>query len=441
MKKTIALLLSAVLLFFTFSSAFAAGTGTVYYIDSVNGSDSNTGTSPTEAWKTLSKASGNTYAPGDSILLKCGQSYPGVFTANGSGSENSPVTLSSYGEGSKPVLTGAGDSNIIVVGSVSNWIVENLELTSPGGRGVAILAYSGVNTENILLRSCVIHDLEKDSRKTRFCAVELNNDSGTARLKNIHLDSLTIYNVSWGIHSSGLTTEDTGKYNSNTPNEYYNSDYLFENLYIENATYGGIVVGAVQDCMVRNCRILNCATATVGAYAPVWTRHSNRVTIEYCEVAGSTNPQDGMTIDFDGWTTNSTYRYIYSHNNNRFMRNCVYDSVSKNSGNSVYNCISVNDKTSINYGASSLVSAHAPSVAKMSNFSFHDNVIVSSKPIIWTGVSSCSSYNNSYSGGGFYNFIQKILNMFSGVGGFSYSVDNDYVNEQIALITENLPNK
>jgi len=44
-------------------SASAAGTN--YYVDSVSGSDSNSGTSPTSPWKTLTRVQQQRFQPGD----------------------------------------------------------------------------------------------------------------------------------------------------------------------------------------------------------------------------------------------------------------------------------------------------------------------------------------------------------------------------------------
>ena len=102
MKKFTALILSLVLLFTFVPVAFASGT--TYYVDSVNGSDSNSGTSPENAWKSLDKAASVTYSAGDKILLKRGAVFDSVFATRGSGTAQAPITVSCYGEGDLPVI-------------------------------------------------------------------------------------------------------------------------------------------------------------------------------------------------------------------------------------------------------------------------------------------------------------------------------------------------
>ena len=438
MKKTISALLSLVLLLLSVSVAFAAETTAVYYVDAVSGSDAAAGTSPETAWKTLAKANAVTFRPGDRLLLKSGATYAGGFYAHGSGSAEAPVLLSSYGEGSRPLIDNQTGGFAIVLENVSYWTVENLEITAPGGKSLYVRASGGKNAEYVTVQHCVFRDISLNSHSNSDAAVFIDNDRSASRVRHLHLDDLKITNVPWGVQMEGIMAEYDSFYRN--PAESFNSDYLLENLYISNAKYGGIVLASVRNATVRNCRVLNSATAGGGAYAPLWTRHTDSSVIEYCEIAGSTNGQDGMAIDFDGWSTNNTARYIYSHDNTRFMRNCVYDSATKNAGNSVYNCVSVNDNGGYNFAASMLISFRRPSFSQMSGFSFHDNMIVNGKPILWFGVSGPSVSNNYFRGSALNVFMQKFFNIFSSVGGFTYSVDENALQSRIAEITANLPN-
>jgi parallel beta-helix repeat protein len=79
---------------------------TTYYIDSVNGSDSNTGTSPGSAWQTIAKVDTATLNPGDSVLFNKGGTYYGSLTIQQSGTAGNPITIGAYGSGNDPVITG-----------------------------------------------------------------------------------------------------------------------------------------------------------------------------------------------------------------------------------------------------------------------------------------------------------------------------------------------
>ena len=67
MKRFLTVFLCIVMLVSMCPAVLAADEGTVYYVDSTNGSDENSGRSASAAWKTLEKAASNVYAEGDKI--------------------------------------------------------------------------------------------------------------------------------------------------------------------------------------------------------------------------------------------------------------------------------------------------------------------------------------------------------------------------------------
>ena len=78
--------------------------GTVYYVSSSTGSDSNSGTSPNAPLKTLSKANSK-MTSGCTVCLKRGDIWRGEgLTAK------SNVTITAYGEGPKPVIIGSPEN-------------------------------------------------------------------------------------------------------------------------------------------------------------------------------------------------------------------------------------------------------------------------------------------------------------------------------------------
>jgi hypothetical protein len=90
--------------------------GTAYYVDSLNGSDANAGTSPTAPWKSLSKANSAPLAAGDRLLLKRGSVWTGTLRIAASGTSSAAITVGAYGTGVLPVVQGA-TSCIVLSGS------------------------------------------------------------------------------------------------------------------------------------------------------------------------------------------------------------------------------------------------------------------------------------------------------------------------------------
>ncbi|HET6939779.1 MAG TPA: right-handed parallel beta-helix repeat-containing protein [Nocardioides sp.] len=86
------------------SAAHAAG-ATTYFV-SPTGSDTNNGTSASTPIKTLGRASSLPLNPGDQVLLQRDASFSGKLAIWRSGTAGNPITIGSYGSGSKPVVTG-----------------------------------------------------------------------------------------------------------------------------------------------------------------------------------------------------------------------------------------------------------------------------------------------------------------------------------------------
>lgn len=121
-------------------------TGTTYYV-SPNGSDSNPGTSPALAWKTVHRVDKATLRPGDGVLFQGGATYnddvlmPG-WGAPMSGTSSQPIVFGSYGSGLPTLPQGTW------VNGNSNLVFENLRMgptQGVTGRG-----------DNITVEGCAI---------------------------------------------------------------------------------------------------------------------------------------------------------------------------------------------------------------------------------------------------------------------------------------------
>lgn len=91
-----------------------------YYVDSVNGSDSNPGTSEARPWKTLLPVQAYYFQPGDTIYFKRGSSWTGGLVINDSGETGKPITFKAYGEGDRPIFENQGGHAIVID---ADWIV------------------------------------------------------------------------------------------------------------------------------------------------------------------------------------------------------------------------------------------------------------------------------------------------------------------------------
>ncbi|WP_337866668.1 discoidin domain-containing protein [Ignavibacterium sp.] len=87
-----------------------------YYFDSVNGSDNNTGTSPSQAWKTASKFNATTFPAGSIIAFRDSMTYKGYFLVNESGTITNPIVITNWYDTAShkfPFIEGAGATQLI----------------------------------------------------------------------------------------------------------------------------------------------------------------------------------------------------------------------------------------------------------------------------------------------------------------------------------------
>lgn len=156
---------------------FAAGTN--YYVDSVSGSDSNSGTLTTKPWKSLTNLQNRHFLPGDTVNFKRGSSWTGQLYIQDSGVEGNPITFRGYGSGARPIISypSSGPGQFVII-LRANWVVvqgllvkdsgdaaveldtgsnhniiQDLEVTN-AGMGVA------VNGQNNLVTNNYAHDLK-----------------------------------------------------------------------------------------------------------------------------------------------------------------------------------------------------------------------------------------------------------------------------------------
>jgi hypothetical protein len=110
--------------------------GDAYYLSSSEGNDSNDG-SIEYPWQTLAKISSVTLGPGDTVYFRRNDRFDGHFNVQGSGSEAEPITITAYGEGHHPVITGevgaagGGDyQEAILVQNESHFVFDGLEVNN-----------------------------------------------------------------------------------------------------------------------------------------------------------------------------------------------------------------------------------------------------------------------------------------------------------------------
>jgi len=95
----------SVILFFSINSFCQ----TTYFVDATNGDDSNSGTTGSSAWQTISKVNDQTFSAGDIILFKRGETWTGeqLEIQGSSGTYPNLITFGAYPQtgGAKPIIS------------------------------------------------------------------------------------------------------------------------------------------------------------------------------------------------------------------------------------------------------------------------------------------------------------------------------------------------
>ena len=143
-----------------------SGGGTSYYVDQTAGVDTNVG-SQAAPWKTIAKVNGQTYPYRTTIYLKRGETWAEKLTIPSSG-----MTITNYGAGALPLITGSGTrdhaiygtgkSNTVIDGvsatatvwetidlrSASNCVIKNCTVVLGGNNGIYLNAVTGFDIYN-----------------------------------------------------------------------------------------------------------------------------------------------------------------------------------------------------------------------------------------------------------------------------------------------------
>jgi hypothetical protein len=319
-----------------------------YFVDSLNGNDSNDGLSRPNAWRTMERVNQGVYGPGDSVLLQRGCVWQGTgFKANGNGSVQRPITLADYGNAQLPlpVIDGVGAHEpAVLLQNVQNWTVRNLELTQ-----------HGQTPQNLDPNNEKGKDADQYSDEYMRAVVHVlglgppndPNCGEACTVRNIRLENLVVRDGSWnGLYASGgyyqLRTATYG-YVDNlviagvesrnhhkagievTCTYYQTRIYATSNVMVLGSHLhrnggDGVMVGPVRNALLdgnvcdHNGRLRN---ARVGC----WTWDSENTTIQFNESHHNMTPltnnkaRDGSGFDLDLGTENGMIQYNWSHDN------------------------------------------------------------------------------------------------------------------------------
>lgn len=154
------------LVFLLVAAITAAAQQKTYFV-SPDGNDAATGLSQAQAWKSIDKVNSVTFQPGDRILFQSGKTFFGQLRPKGSGSDDAPIILSSYGGKERPVINfGDAEGAGILLEDVDHWEVHGMEVVSYapykigiGRQGIVVRISKPGNSNHFVIKDNYIHDV------------------------------------------------------------------------------------------------------------------------------------------------------------------------------------------------------------------------------------------------------------------------------------------
>jgi Right handed beta helix region len=290
--------------------------GGVYYVDSLTGDDTRTGTTPASAWKSLLKVNATTFSPGDKILFKSGSSWTGQLWPKGSGREGAPIIIDKYGDGPKPVIAGAGlAEDAVLLKNQDYWEVQNLEITNTGAgaakrRGVHVASHDYGDMRHIYLRSLTIHDVNGiDSEKVNGgIHYTSQGDSKPSCFVDLRIEDNLIYRVD----RSGIFG-----WSSHWVRAKWHPSLgvIIRNNRLDDIGGDGIVAVATDGALVESNVVSKANQRSEGYNVAIWAWSADNTVIQYNEAYLTKGERDGEGFDSDWNSRNTIIQYNYSHDN------------------------------------------------------------------------------------------------------------------------------
>ena len=204
-----------------------------YYVDGVNGSDGNPGTTIQTAWQTIQKAA-DTLTAGQTVIVMPGTYAEAVNHTANAGTSESPITYRGYFEDGAVIINATGQTygfrcdqayvtfegfdvhsanqnGILITADAADYcIVKNCKAYNNGSNGIRV-----DSADNCTMQNCLIYDntangieIVSNAEDTVIdnCTIHSNNANDgihAATSDTTVVDSIVTSNTQWGIDSYG----------------------------------------------------------------------------------------------------------------------------------------------------------------------------------------------------------------------------------------------
>lgn len=325
----------------------ANAAATTYYVDSANGNDSAAGTSPATAWKSFTPVNAHTFSGGDNILLSRGGSWTGQLSPRGSGTAGAPITISAYGAGALPKISGASvaTGGAVQLQNQSWWTIQNLDVSNNSGTDNFGDPTAGTPRSGILVRNTVGNTLQRGIVIRGNVVSDVNgcfNCDGIDAHDNggIVVDTTQLGASFDGVLIENNTVQDVGR----TGIVVWDASYFTTNMtvIVQSALTSnvrirantvidtdsdGILAFGTDGAVLEHNVVRGAGQRTIvptddnkdtvmPSSAGLWPTRGMNTLVQFNEVSGTqTHTTDGQGFDVDMGSINTRVQYNYSHDN------------------------------------------------------------------------------------------------------------------------------
>jgi hypothetical protein len=316
------------IVFFSLSISCSSDPERTFYVDGIGGSDSNSGLSGENAWRSLEKVNSHLFSAGDRILFKRGSHFQGRLKPQGSGSEGQPIIIDAYGTGEKPVIAADGQFHeALLLENQEYWEISNLELTNLGPTreefryGVRLRAWDYGTVRHIHLKGLFVHDVngslvKKDSGEGHGITWENGGDQIRSRFDGLLIEDCHLLRTD----RNGICGFTPYPYGTDW---FPNLNVVVRNNKLEDIGGDGIKPWGCDGALIEGNVIDKGRQRCQDYAAGIWPWACDNTLIQFNEVSGMKGQKDGQAFDSDGFCKNTTFQYNYSHDNDGgFMLIC-----------------------------------------------------------------------------------------------------------------------
>lgn len=368
-----------------------------YFVDAVSGLDSNSGTTEGLAWKTLSKVqtevNSGVIQGGDVIAFNKGDTFNGKLQFTKDWPASTPVTLTSYGSGAKPIINNnTGSGHTVHIYNCGGYVIDDLHVKND--KAVASTSCCYVENDTGTLRDYFrFTNLTCETFYDYGIMIRNELVVNTHNLTDIVIDNCTVFDGFF----TGITT--FGGAGGTRQSIAGVSDVTITNCLVYNVAglanfdYSGNGIqlgGNTRDFLVEDCTVHSCGGSNsngTGGPMGIWGANAwdgvFRGCVCYNMNSGTGN--DGGAYDADGACENILFEHCLSYDNAGpgflFFHGDIFGDTQDRGGIEVRFCMSIKDGHGLDKGALHL---YAGSDYNYTNLLVHHNTFVCG----WDGNSS-----------------------------------------------------